>query len=184
VVVLPPDVQVLDLTRGPMGGGGDWAIGRYDEVRGDVYSQPLFAGGRCVHMGIDLGAPAGVAVHAFDAGRVVEAGINPADGDYGPTLVCEHVLDGRPLWVLLGHLATRSLASSPVGRSFGRGAVLGWIGERHENGGWKPHVHVQLCWERPTTHDMPGAVTVADREAARRRYPDPRVVLGPVYVDG
>ena len=181
IIVLPPDVTVLDLTRGPMVGGGDWTIGRYDEVRGGVYTQPLFSGGRCVHMGIDIGAPAGVAVHAFDDGRIVAAGINPAEGDYGPTLVAEHILDGRPIWVLLGHLATKSLERSPVGRSFSRGEVLAWVGEKHENGGWKPHVHVQLSWEKPATHDLPGAVTFADREASRARFPDPRLILGLLY---
>lgn len=181
VIVLPSELEVLDMTGAVQSSHGAWTVGRYDEVRADVYTQPLFAGGRCVHMGIDIGAPPGVAVHAFDDGTIVAAGVNPADGDYGPTLVAEHVLAGRPIWVLLGHLARRSLAHSPAGRSFCRGDVLGWVGERAENGGWPPHIHVQLSRERPAGFDLPGAVTLADRAQARDLYPDPRLILGPLY---
>ena len=161
-----------------------WSIGRYDEVRG-IYTQDLFAtdaaARRCVHMGIDLGAPAGVSVHAFASGEVVRAGVNGQPGDYGPTLVTAHALDGRRLFVLHGHLSAASLSHSPVGRRFERGEVLGWLGTSEENGGWPPHVHVQLAWECPPTADLPGAVTLAEREAARARYPDPRRILGPLY---
>ncbi len=34
---------------------------------------------------------------------------------------------------------------------------------------------------RPETHDMPGVVSPEDREQALRDYPDPRLVLGPIY---
>ena len=59
--------------------------------------------------------------------------------------------------------------------------VIGWLGDRTENGGWPPHVYFQLSVERPDTHDLPGAVAAEDREAARARFPDPRTVLGPLY---
>jgi hypothetical protein len=180
VVYMPAGVAVLDLSGPWPNPGIAWSIGRYDEDRA-IYTQPLFGGGRSVHMGIDLGAPAGVAVHGFDAGEVIHAGVNPAEGDYGPTLVCAHVLRGRPIYVLLGHLSHASLARSPVGRRFAAGEVLGWLGDSSENGGWPPHVHVQLAWERPHTHDLPGAVRADDRVAARGLYPDPRLILGPIY---
>jgi len=180
VLHLPPEVVVLDLTRPGPAPTTPWAIGRYDEER-CIYTQDLFGGLRTVHMGLDLGGPAGTAVHAFAAGEVIHAGTNPAPGDYGPTLVTAHEVDDAPLYVLLGHLSTASLAHSPVGRRFAAGAVLGWLGLPAENGGWPPHVHVQLAVERPATHDLPGAVAPAEREAARLRWPDPRRILGPLY---
>jgi len=179
VVVMPPGAVVLDLS-GEAPEPVDWSIGRYDEVRG-IYTQELFAGGRCVHMGIDLGAPAGTPVHAFDAGEVVAVADNQAPGDYGPTLLTAHQVDGEVLYVLLGHLSPPSLRHSPAGRRFGRGEVLGWIGSTGDNGGWPPHVHVQLARQRPPTADLPGAVTLAQREDARTRYPDPRQILGRIY---
>ncbi len=180
VVVLPPGYQVLDLTRAGPPPTSRWTVGRYDEDR-VIYTQDLFAGARTVHVGIDLGGPVGAAVHAFSDGEVVHAGYNPAPGDYGHVVVAEHALDGRPIWALYGHLSAASLRASPVGRALSAGDVLGWLGDERENGGWPPHVHFQLSWERPETHDLPGAVARADRAEALRRYPDPRVVLGPLY---
>lgn len=183
VVLMPPWAVVLDLTAS---GAADpppptpWGIGRYDEDR-TIYTQPLFGGGRTVHMGVDLGGPVGTAVHAFSAGVVLHSGVNAADGDYGGTVVTEHVIDGALLWALHGHLSHASVAASPRGRRLSRGEVLGWLGDPSENGGWPPHVHFQLSRERPTTHDMPGAVSLEERAAARRRHPDPRTVLGPLY---
>lgn len=179
VVVLPADHEVLDLSaplRHPP--RSRWTVGRYDEVRG-IYDQPLFGGARCVHVGLDLGAPAGTAVHAFADGEVIEAGHCDDDGDYGPVIVTRHLLDeDLPIYALFGHLSAASLARSPVGRTFQRGDVLGWMGEPEENGGWPPHVHLQLSWERPETHDLPGVVTLDERADALRRYPDPRWVAG------
>ncbi len=180
VVVLPPGYEVLDLTGPPPPPTTPWAVGRYDEDRG-IYTQALFANARTVHVGIDLGGPVGTAVHAFADGVVLHAGYNPADGDYGHVVVTEHLLDDVPLYALHGHLSAASLAHSPVGRRFLAGDVLGWLGDASENGGWPPHVHLQLAYERPATHDLPGAVARADRAAALARFPDPRLVLGPLY---
>jgi hypothetical protein len=55
------------------------------------------------------------------------------------------------------------------------------VGDRHENGGWNPHLHFQLSRVAPDVPDMPGAVCAADRDDALRRYPDPRLVLGALY---
>ena len=185
VVVMPADAPVLDLrTRTHFPARHRWSIGRYDEDRA-VYTQALFAdeGGaaRTVHVGIDLGGPAGVAVHAFADGIVVQAGVNPAPGDYGPTLITRHEWDGGPLWALHGHLSPESLTRSPVGRRLRAGDVLGWLGAPEDNGGWPPHVHFQLSVVEPTTHDLPGVVSRTERASALRRYPDPRTVLGPLY---
>lgn len=181
VVILPPGYVVLDL-GGPHAGASPtpWTVGRYDEAR-VIYTHALFGGRRTVHVGVDLGGPVGVAVHAFADGEVVHAGVNPAPGDYGPTLVTVHRLGEVELYALFGHLSRASLEASPPGRRFARGEVLGWLGDPSVNGGYPPHVHVQLAWERPATFDLPGAVAPEDREAALARYPDPRLVLGELY---
>jgi len=184
VVILPiNDTVVLDLTKPPIIPGPLWSIGKYDEDR-VIYDQPLFEGKRTIHVGIDLGGPPYSAVHAFWDGRIIEAGINRAAGDYGPTLISEHKFFGNDtiiLYALFGHLSTASLSLSPIGREFKRGDVIAWLGKEDENGGWPPHVHFQLSWERPQTHDMPGAVSKQDREAALNVYPDPQLILGKLY---
>jgi len=183
VLVMPPDADVLDLSsaegmtrprRSP------FSIGRYNEAR-VVYTQDLFGSERTIHMGIDLGGPVGTPVHAFTDCTVYRLGVNGAQGDYGPTIITVQQLDSRPLWTLYGHLSTQSLEGKSPGQSIGRGDVIGWLGAESENGGWPPHVHFQLSWRQPETHDLPGVVSPADRAQALRDYPDPRLILGPIY---
>jgi murein DD-endopeptidase MepM/ murein hydrolase activator NlpD len=184
VMALPPDVPVLDLSRpdAPRPLGSDrFAIGRYDEDRRGMYEHDLFDGARTVHVGLDLGAPAGTEVFACADGVIFAAGRNPAPGDYGHVVVTEHRLGGHLVWALYGHLSARSLDGWQTGVPVTSGQRIGWLGAEHENGGWPPHLHFQLSLARPETHDLPGVVAPADREAALRVYPDPRLVLGALY---
>ena len=186
-------------------------IGKYDENRVSMYSSEHFqdvdneidgfGGQRTVHLGIDLGAPVGTPVKAFERGIVHSVGYNSEHGDYGHVIVVEHTLGcndatsietmnvkteslGEPkkVWALYGHL-DRSVLKFSVGSPVRKGEIIGRIGDVDENGGWKePHVHFQLSIQPPKQpHDMPGASSVKDRPAALLVYPDPRYVLGEIY---
>lgn len=186
VIALPEGYDVYDFTAGydPDRPRGLWGVGRYDERRRDMYTAALFAGEspRDVHVGVDIAAPVGEPVRAFSGGWVEHRGYNPAAGDYGYVVVTGHtVAEGVTLWALHGHLGAATMGLRAPGERFAAGDTLGYVGDRHENGGWNPHLHFQLSWLRPDTHDLPGAVTVADRAAALRVFPDPRRVLGPLY---
>lgn len=185
--MLPERCEVYDFTRGydpERARESRWGVGRYDERRPGMYTAALFVeGARDLHVGVDLAAPVGVAVHAFDDGVIHRFGVNPAPGDYGFTVITAHVYEGRALYALHGHLSARSIEGLREGRALRRGEVFAWIGDRHENGGWNPHLHFQLSWERPETHDLPGVVRFSERDEARERFPDPRGVLGPIYPD-
>jgi peptidoglycan LD-endopeptidase LytH len=124
----------------------------------------------------------GTPVVAWKDGTVLHSGYNAADGDYGNVIITEHVFDhGVSIYSLYGHLDANTLEISPVGRQFKAGEKLGGFGARHENGGWSSHVHFQLAIHRPETHDMPGVVARADRETALISYPDPRLIVGPLF---
>jgi murein DD-endopeptidase MepM/ murein hydrolase activator NlpD len=198
VIRLPTGYEVYDFTRGydpARALASPYGVGRYDEKRRGMYVTELFvaasangaigangaSGARDVHVGIDLGAPVGEPVHAFWQGEIHKLAYNGAPGDYGHTLVTHHVIGGRDVWALFGHLSARSLEGRAEGQPIARSEVIGWVGDRHENGGWNPHVHVQLSLVRPDVADLPGAVNDADRAQALRIYPDPRLVLGPLY---
>ena len=124
IVQLPAGTPVFDLSKGyDPEHGYSYGIGRYDEKRVGMYAGELFAGGedaerRDIHVGIDLGAPAGTEVFAFDDGEIFLFGDNAGPGDYGPTLITRHELDGRSLWVLLGHLSRESLIGKRRGDRF------------------------------------------------------------------
>ncbi len=181
-VVLQETPVVLDLSGPePLWPDTPWTIGRYDETRPAVYDQELFGSSRCLHIGIDLGGPVGTPVHGFSDGHILHRGLNPAPGDYGHVITTEHRWQDRPLYALYGHLSAASIALWQPGDAFRAGTVLGWLGDQAENGGWPPHVHFQLSWVRPTTHDLPGVVRPSERTSALARFPDPRLVLGPIY---
>ena len=184
VIILPEDYWVYDFTKGvdpdficPY----PYQIGRYDETRPGMYDDELFGGKRNHHVGIDLGAPAGEPVHSFANGVVFSKGINSEVGSYGPTIIIQYELENKPIWALYGHLSLESLDMVNVGESVEEGQIIATVGSKEVNGGWDPHVHFQLSWEEPNNNDLPGVVALEDRELALEKYPDPRIVLGPIY---
>ncbi|HHP7236989.1 peptidoglycan DD-metalloendopeptidase family protein [Longibacter sp.] len=186
VVDIPSDVAVFDFTEEYDPNAIEdhaWGIGRYDEHRAqEMYNNSgLYAEERCIHMGIDLWGPAGTPVKAFADGRVYAIVNHDSPRNYGPTVITEHLLDEERVWALHGHLSRETLEHLDLNQPVQAGDVLGWFGTTHENGGWPPHLHLQLSREEPLDNDMPGVVAPADREKARETYPDPRQVLGPIY---
>jgi len=170
-----------------------WDVGKYDERRAGMYTTSLFendtnaidgyAGVRDVHIGLDVGGPVGTPVYAPADGVVHAFGYNEAPGDYGHVVVTEHAVGGHRVWMLFGHLDASTPAFKRVGARVRRGDRVGAFGDVHENGGWPPHLHFQLSLVEPSTHDMPGVVSVAQRDQALRDYPDPRLVAGMLYRD-
>ena len=187
VIDLPRDYEVYDFTqeydpqrhlRSPYG------IGRYNEKRVGMYDASLFqdpAGARNIHVGIDIGAPVNTPVKAFFAGEIFLFHYNAAPGDYGNTLITRHQLGNETLYALFGHLSARSIEGKRVGEKFALGQTIAWVGDKHENGGWNPHLHFQLSLVEPKVCDMPGVVSDRQHAEALRTYPDPRLVLGPLY---
>ena len=182
VVDLPNEYEVRDFTGGNYTQSKfEYDIGRYDELRPGMYSTDLFSDGRFIHIGIDIGAPVGTPCMAFDQGEISHFGYNPADGDYGYVIITKHLVDNNPIWALYGHLNAESIKGKKIGQKISRGEVICWMGDKHENGGWESHLHFQLSINEPETHDMPGVVDPKKRDEALENYPDPRLVLGPIY---
>lgn len=182
---------VRDLTLGPPPPLADTGfahdVGRYNERRPAMYTTDLFGATaaddiRDIHVGVDIGGSVGTPVCCLCDGVVHSSGYNPAAGDYGHVIVIESYLAGRRVWALYGHLSASSIRQETrTGQQVNGGQIIGWLGDEKENGGWPPHVHFQLSLKEPTTHDMPGVVSRRSHEQALRDFPDPRMVLGPLY---
>ncbi len=189
VIRLPETYEIFDFSKGysPEKFKARFGVGRYNEDRKGMYTTALFSPdapeARTVHMGVDIAAPAATEVFAFDDGVIFMTGINSAPGDYGGTLITLHNFEGRRLWALYGHLSHLSVELRKAGEKIFRGDRLGWLGDEKENGGWNPHVHFQLSWVEPLICDLPGVVSAGDRNQALTNFPDPRIVLGPLYTD-
>lgn len=192
VVSLPPDYLVFDFTQGPdpRAGTGVWGIGRYKEVRKNIYQSEIFKtpdGERNIHMGVDIGGPAGTPIYAFGPGEICSVTYHEEPGDYGWTLITKHKVEGlfssknESFFVLWGHLSKKSVENKTVGQKFKAGELVAEMGSFSENGGWPPHLHFQISLVEPSNSDMPGVVTAAQLPEAEKTYPDPRIVLGYLY---
>ena len=182
VVNLPTDYAVLDLSLGSWEPSKtDFYVGKYNEFRPNLYNTPLFSGIRNIHVGIDIGGPVGTACMAFMDGEISHFGYNPEPGDYGYVVITKHVISGKRVWALYGHLDSNSVKNKIIGQKVSGGEVIAWFGDSHENGGWDSHLHFQLSLVKPETHDLPGVVSSDDIDQALQDYPDPRLVLGSVY---
>ncbi|HEX6314825.1 MAG TPA: phosphotransferase, partial [Gemmatimonadaceae bacterium] len=206
----PGDVHVHDfsVTSGTIGSIEQWSdqrrftqlvneelasvgarvgIGRYDEVRA-LYTTDLFRvegndgpEWRTVHLGIDVGAAPGAAIHAPIDGIVHSLRDNDAAGDYGPTVILEHAATHeRPVfWTLYGHLNRETLTRVQPGQSIRAGDAIGWLGDVSVNGGWWPHVHVQvICDLFDRSGDFQGVARPVERTVMLSVSPDPSPLLG------
>jgi murein DD-endopeptidase MepM/ murein hydrolase activator NlpD len=157
-------------------------IGRYNEDRVLYRHSPLFDGTaerRSVHLGIDLFVAEGTTIFAPLRGRIFSFADNARLGDYGPTVILDHELDGVHFYTLYGHLSCTTLDGIQIGAVLDAGDVLGEVGDVHENGGWPPHLHFQVVREMPGPQgDFPGVAAPSEREHFLALCPDPNLILG------
>jgi 4-aminobutyrate aminotransferase-like enzyme/Ser/Thr protein kinase RdoA (MazF antagonist) len=124
-------------------------FGLYGEKR-SVYTAAQFADAaseerRTRHLGIDIFAPAGTAIHAPLDGVVESVTYNADPLDYGHTLILRHeTARGRPFFTLYGHLGGSLPGLCIPGQAVRAGALIAHLGDWHENGGWAPHLHLQV----------------------------------------
>ncbi len=162
-----------------------WGIGRYAEPR-LIYQSDEFQGAgerRTIHIGMDVGGPAGTAALAPLDGVIVSQVDNDIKLDYGPTIILEHELpDGTKFATLYGHLSRESLAMHSPGDTVTRGEKIAEFGSEDVNGGWPPHLHFQILpsffREMDGSGNFPGVVYASELEIWKSICPDPNVILG------
>jgi len=162
------------------------AIGRYDEPR-LCYTAPEFSAGdgtldeaRTVHLGLDLFAPAGTGVHAPLDGIVHAVEVRAEPQDYGGVVVLEHRTDdGNPFYTLYGHLSPASIRPVKTGQQVPCGTRFAELGTAAENGGWTPHLHLQVMTDLlGLGTGFPGVGTPSRRTEWRGLCPDPNLLVG------
>ena len=159
-----------------------YAAGGYAENRRLYQLSAMFASvdaePRTLHLGIDLWLAAGTAIHAVLPGVVHSTQDNAAFGDYGPTLIIEHVAGDERFYTLYGHLARTTLARIHPGQRVAAGELLGWLGEPHENLGWPPHLHFQVIRDLGgCSGDYPGVCRPSERAKWLDNCPNPNLLL-------
>ncbi len=157
-----------------------YACGGYMEDREVYRRSPLFAGqakeARSIHLGTDIWAQAGTPVYLPLNGIVHSFQDNSTYGDYGPTIIMEHELEGQVFFTLYGHLTRASLIGLHEGLFLRAGETLCHIGDAPDNGDWPPHLHFQVIADMMGMKgDFPGVAFKKEKNKYRKLCPDPGV---------
>ena len=159
------------------------AMGGYLEKR-DIYRRSeVFATAqenfRNIHLGIDIWVSAGSPIFAPLEGKVHSFQDNVGFGNYGPTIILEHQVEGKIFYSLYGHLRQENLQSLELGQVLRAGEEFCQVGPYPENGDWPPHLHFQLIWDLDGNWgDYPGVAAEKDLEYYRQNCPNPAPLIG------
>ncbi|MDA1082398.1 MAG: aminotransferase class III-fold pyridoxal phosphate-dependent enzyme [Gemmatimonadetes bacterium] len=161
-------------------------IGRYDEAR-YLYTGPAFAPAhdacgerRAVHIGLDLFAPAGTSVLAPLDGVIHAFAYNAEPEDYGHVIVLRHTTDDdTEFFTLYGHLSRESIDGKKIGQRVVRGEQFASFGAPDVNGGWTPHLHLQIMIDAlGLATNFPGVAAASQRATWLSLCPDPNTIVG------
>lgn len=158
-----------------------YGIGGYMEHRAIYHRSALFDTNdepRRLHLGTDIWAPADTHIYAPLAGTIHSFKDNDHFGDYGPTIILEHNLNGLALYSLYGHLSRSSLNGLHTGHRVQAGQKIATLGYANENGDWPPHLHFQLMFDiQDYQGDYPGVGKLSERATLKANIPDPQLIL-------
>lgn len=161
--------------------GSRYGIGGYMEHRTLYARSALFDTDdepRRLHLGVDIWAEAGMPVYAPLDGIVHSFKDNNNFGDYGPTIILQHDLDGLALYTLYGHLSRESLSGLIAGWRIAKNQQIARLGDIEENGNWPPHLHFQLMFDMEgMVGDYPGVARFSEKNKYIQNMPDPNLIL-------
>lgn len=156
-------------------------VGGYGENRSIYKRSNVFKSGgeyRSIHLGIDITAAAGTEIFAPLDATVHSFQNNSNFGDYGPTIILEHNLNGEVFYTLYGHLSLNSLEGLSEGASINKGQKIGELGDPSVNVGWPPHLHFQLITDMlGNKGDFPGVCLPSEKVYYLGLCPDPNLLL-------
>ena len=161
---------------------GKIAFGGYQEIRNLYKKSTVFnaenSEERNIHIGLDLWINESASVHAALEGRIHSFQNNTALGDYGPTIIVQHQLDGHVFQTLYGHLSEESLIGKQIGDVVSQGEQIGNIGLPPINGDYAPHLHFQIIIDMENKFgDYPGVCSSKTLDHYSTNCPDPNVLL-------
>ncbi len=133
---------------------------------------------RNVHIGLDLWTKAGTSVLSALDGKIHSFQNNLGLGDYGPTIIVEHEIDGLTFYTLYGHLSLESLDEKMVGQVIKKGEKIAELGKPPINGDYAPHLHFQIIKDmKGKKGDYPGVCSLKELEFYKENCPDPNWLL-------
>lgn len=158
------------------------AYGGYNETRNLYQRSTVFKNDntdeRNIHIGLDLWINESAPIYAALDGKIHSFQNNTALGDYGPTIILEHEIEGFKFHTLYGHLNLDSLKDKKVGNFVQQGEQIGNLGLPPINGDYAPHLHFQIIIDMENkSGDYPGVCSSKTLAFYLRNCPDPNLLL-------
>ncbi|MBC7523767.1 MAG: peptidoglycan DD-metalloendopeptidase family protein [Flavobacterium sp.] len=158
------------------------AYGGYNETRNLYKRSTVFndleSEERNIHIGLDLWINEQAPVYATLDGKIHSFQNNQSLGDYGPTIILEHNIEGFTFHTLYGHLSLESLENKTVGDYITKGFQIGNLGLPPINGDYAPHLHFQIILAMEDKKgDYPGVSSEKNRAYYLENCPDPELLL-------
>lgn len=162
---------------------GKVAYGGYNEVR-NLYTRSVIfndertSSPREIHIGLDFWCDTGTEVLAPLDGTVHSFQDNEGFGNYGPTIILEHIFGESTFYTLYGHLSRPSIKNLAFGQIVEAGDKIGTLGSSKVNGDYAPHLHFQVIDDlQGNSGDYPGVAAKEDLEFYLENCPDPNLLL-------
>ena len=134
---------------------------------------------RSIHLGVDVWAKAGTPIYAPMQGKVHSFANNNNIGDYGPTIILEHILEGETFYTLYGHLNLECLEGLYEGKNIEAGEKIAEFGNYPINGNWSPHLHFQVITDMMGKKgDFPGVCEPSRKDEYAKICPNANLLLG------
>ncbi|HJR99896.1 MAG TPA: peptidoglycan DD-metalloendopeptidase family protein [Flavobacterium sp.] len=158
------------------------AFGGYQEIRNLYRRSMVFKNEvtdeRNIHIGLDLWIKAGTPVLAALDGEIHSFQNNTALGDYGPTIILKHTINGIIFHTLYGHLSLDSLKDKKEGQLVKKGESIATLGAPPINGDYAPHLHFQIIEDmQDKKGDYPGVSSKKDLDFYIKNCPNPNLLL-------
>ena len=160
--------------------GASVGVGGYGEDRIIYRRSSLFEGEepRSIHLAVDIWAQAGTPIYTPLGSKVHSFQDNDNFGDFGPTIILEHQLQGENFYTLYGHLSRASIKNLKVGQEFRAGEKIAEFGNYPENGNWPPHLHFQIMADMlDKSGDFVAVAKPSEKEYYLDLCPDPNLIL-------
>ena len=146
--------------------------------RSSHFNQKLSETERNIHLGLDLWIEADTPIFAPLDGQIHSFKNNTNYGDYGPTIILKHDVNGITFYTLYGHLSLPSLDQKVVGQTIKRGEQIAALGTAEVNGDYPPHLHFQIIKDIQECYgDYPGVSSLVDLEYYKLNCPNPNLLL-------
>lgn len=158
------------------------AYGGYHETRNLYKRSSVFNSSekeeRNIHIGLDLWTTANTPILAALEGKIHSFQFNDNLGDYGPTIILEHEIDGHKFYTLYGHLSLESLQKLSKGQIIKKGEQIATLGNASVNGDYSPHLHFQIIKDIQNKEgDYPGVCSPSSLSFYLENCPNPNLLL-------